>query len=114
MLPKNNRITHRKDFEKIFKEGKGFFTKVMGIKFINNSLEESRFGIIISNKISKKAVIRNKLKRQIREIIHADLEKIKTGIDVSIICQPGIEKLEYEEIKAEIIKILQKIQVIEK
>lgn len=112
MLPKENRLTDRKDFNKIFKQGKGFFAETIGVKSTLNGFNYSRFGITVSNKVSKKAVIRNKLRRQIREIIHKNLGKIKPGFDILIICQPGIEKKEFKEIESRIIKILTKIRLI--
>lgn len=112
MLPKENRLTHRKDFDNTFKKGKGAFSDILGIKFIENNLEESRFGIVVSNKISKKAVIRNKIKRQLREIIHQNLDEIKNRSDVVIICRPGIEKKEFQEIEQTILKTFKKIKLI--
>ncbi|MBT4277379.1 ribonuclease P protein component [Candidatus Falkowbacteria bacterium] len=112
MLPKNNRLTHRKDFDNAFKVGQSFFSEVLGVKATENNLPDSRFGIVVSTKISKKAVARNKIKRQIREVIHKNLDKIKKGLDVVIICRPGIEKKEFQEIEQAILKAFQKIKLI--
>lgn len=111
MLPKENRLTHKKDFDKIFKEGKGFFAGSIGIKSAPNDFVYSRFGIIVSNKVSKKAVVRNKLRRQIREIIRLNLKNIKNGMDVAIICNPGLEKKEYKEIENELLQILKRVKL---
>ena len=109
MLPKENRLTHRKDFDNTFKGGKGLFSDILNIKFINNNLENSRFGIVVSNKISKKAVIRNKIKRQIREVIHRNLTEINNGLDIMIICKPEISKKDFQEIEQTIIQLFKKI-----
>lgn len=108
MLKKEYRITHKKDFETILDKGKGFFTNTIGIKSIPNNLNHSRFGIIISNKVLKKAVDRNKMRRQIRGVIKLNIDKIKNGVDVIIICRPSIKELNYEQIEAELIKIFKK------
>ena len=112
MLPKKNRLTHRKDFDNTFKDGKGAFSDTLGIKFIKNNLENSRFGIVVSNKISKKAVTRNKIKRQIREAIHKNITEIKKGLDIMIICRPGIDKKGFQEIEQAIIQIFKKAKLI--
>ncbi len=114
MLSKKNRLTHRKNFGKIFKKGQGNFSNIVGIKLMPNNLTDSRFGIIVSNKISKKAVERNKIRRQIREIIRLNLDKIKKGFDIAIICLPEIKKKKYKEIEKEILKIFKKMNVMEK
>lgn len=112
MLLKENRLTQKKDFDKIFKEGKSFFSGIIGIKSTSNEFDFSRFGIIVSNKISKKAVTRNKIRRQIREIIRLNLENIKKGMDIAIICNQGIEKKTYKEIEREILQILERIKLL--
>jgi ribonuclease P protein component len=112
MLPKENRLTHRKDFDNTFKDGAGSFSNTLGIKFIKNNLKESRFGIVVSNKISKKAVTRNKIKRQIREIIHKNINEIKKGLDIMIICRPEIDKKDFSEIEKTLIQLFKKINLI--
>ncbi len=44
----------------------------------------SRFGFVISNKISKLATKRNALKRQLRAIIEQEMPNVKAGYDVVI------------------------------
>ena len=85
MLKKQNQLTKDKEFDNVFKNGKSSYDKVIGVKVIANNLNDSRVGILVSTKISKKAVERNRLKRQIREVIKLDLEAIKPGYDFIVI-----------------------------
>ncbi len=55
MLPKINRLQKEKEIEEVFKKGKGFKEDFLIFKTAKNSLKTSRFGFIISKKISKKA-----------------------------------------------------------
>lgn len=112
MLPKKNRLTKNKEFENVFKNGDTFFTKILGIKYIKNGLEITRFGIIISHKISKKAVVRNKIKRRIREILRLNFEKIKKGYDVVILTRTGISDCEYDELEKNIEYALRKARLL--
>ena len=57
MLKKINRLTKQKDFEKVFKNGQSVYDGKLGIKALANNLPENRYGIIISAKVSKKAVV---------------------------------------------------------
>ncbi len=102
MLNKINRLTKDKDFDNVFKNGKSSYDKLIGVKAIQNQLENSRFGILISTKVSKKAVERNKIKRQIREIIRLQPDKIKFGYDIVIITLPAVLGKSYQEIKGSI------------
>ena len=51
----------------------------------NETMISSRFGFVISNKISKLATRRNALKRQLRMIVEKSLPNIKPGYDVVMI-----------------------------
>lgn len=106
MLKKIHRLTKDKDFDNVFNPpaggGRSSYNKILGIKAIASQQANSRFGIIISAKISKKAVERNKIKRQIREIIRARSDKIKSGYDIVIISLPDILSKNYQEIEESI------------
>lgn len=85
MLNKQNRLKKKKEIENVFKGGRSFYSKDLGIRFKKNNLEDSRFCLVVSAKVSKKAVIRNKIKRRARYILRGDLEKIKKGFDIVVV-----------------------------
>ena len=99
MPKKENQLKKDKEFDNVFKNGRSSFSRILGIKAVANGLEISRFGVLVSNKISKKAVERNKIKRQIREVIRSRVSGIKPGFDVVIITLPPILGSSYEEIE---------------
>jgi ribonuclease P protein component len=99
MLKKDNRMGRNKEFDRAFKVGQSFYGKILGIKAVDNNLKVSRLGILISTKVSKKAVIRNHFKRQIREIVKAELPRLRSGKDLVIIVFPQILDKKFEEIK---------------
>jgi len=111
MLKKVNRLKKKKDFEKVLKKGKGFKEDFLLFKVIKNNLGVSRFGFIISQKISKKATVRNKLKRKLSELVTAKLKKIKKGIDGIFIVSPGLENKDFWEIEGIIEKIFNKTKI---
>jgi ribonuclease P protein component len=91
MLGQKNRLTKKKDFDSVFKQGQSFKQGFLYLKIKKNKLASSRFGFIVSKKFSKKAVERNKIKRRLREIIKEELVKIKKPVDVIIVVNPGTE-----------------------
>jgi ribonuclease P protein component len=111
MLKKTNRVTKDKEFDRAFKTGQSFYTKLFGIKAANNDLPVVRLGVLVSTKVSKKAVVRNKLKRQIREIIQKDLPKLKIGKDLVVIVFSQILDKNFTEIEEMIISALKKLKV---
>ena len=113
MLSKAHRLHKEKDFKKTFQKGRSFFTKALGVKVLKNNLKTSRFGIVVSTKISKKAVVRNKVKRQIREVLRSQLDKVKPGYDVVIITLPAIIDKEYVDIEKDLKSAFKKLNIIE-
>ncbi len=87
MFKKENRLTKNKEFDNVWQKGRSSFDKILGVKALKNDLKISRFGIIVSTKVSKKAVLRNKIKRRIREISKKHFENLKNGFDIVIIAQ---------------------------
>jgi len=103
MLAKENRIRLNKEFDRVFKTGQSFYAKAIGIKTASSDLKYARFGILVGLKVSKKAVIRNKVRRQIRAIISQELPKLKPEKDIAIIVFPLILEKNFEEIKKTLI-----------
>lgn len=57
---------------------------------------------MIGLKASKKAVLRNKIKRQLREIIKALAENLKTGFDIVVTVLPAARDKEFSELEESI------------
>lgn len=112
MLPKENRLTKTRDFDNVFKKGRFFGTKFLSFKYATNSFPDTRVGFVVSTKVSKSAVKRNRLKRRMREVIRLNLAKIESGYDISIISKPGAAEMEYGEIERDLLFALGKIGLI--
>jgi len=108
MLAKENRIKKNKDFGIIFKKGKRTREKGLTLNWSANGLDVSRFGFIVSKKVSKKATVRNKIKRRLREIVRGKRHFVKKGMDCALIANPGLEKENYKEISEIIEKLFKR------
>jgi ribonuclease P protein component len=109
MLPYNNRLIAKKDFEVVNRQGNFFSFGDLVIKVKENGLSQTRIGIAVGLKFSKKAVVRNRAKRQIREIAREELKSIKNGLDIVVMIRKGEkEKLDTRELSDMFKKILEK------
>ncbi len=99
MLPKVNRLTKKKDFETVFKNGKSVKSDFLIFRIVKNHLQENRFGFVVSKKVSPRAVVRNRVKRRLRKAAYNTLQGIKGPVDVVVITLPGIEKKKYTDIE---------------
>jgi ribonuclease P protein component len=114
MLSKPHRLLSDKDFQKIWKRGLSFYTKILGFKVLENNLGVSRFGIVIGTKISKLATVRNRIKRQIREIIQEKIKKVAPGYDFVISVLPAALGKNYEELEKNVTLGLSHFNLIKK
>jgi len=112
VLAIKHRLTKQKDFDNVWQTGRSIFNECLGIKISKNKLANSRFGFIVSAKISKKAVDRNRIKRRLRGIIKDNIKHIKSGYDVIVITQKAIINTEHKDIEDIVIKSLNKLGVI--
>ena len=87
-MKKNEIIKSKKEFSNLIKNSKYIKTNEFVIYYNINNLQQKRFGIAISNKIGN-AVIRNKLKRQTREIIDKLKTLFKNNTDYIIMIRKG-------------------------
>lgn len=108
MFAKQYRLQKDKDFKLTFKKGKTFNNGFLFLKLRRNDLKVSRFGFVVSSKILKKATLRNKIKRRLRDIINKNLVNIKSGIDIVIGVKTEIISKDYQEIKKELESLLHK------
>ena len=106
MLSRVYRLTKQEDFKHIFQKGRKIFGNFFSVRYLPNNLKNSRFAVVVANKVSKKAVVRNKLKRQVREIIKSSQNKLDKNYDIIInVLLPCLEK-NFNFLKEELVKII--------
>jgi len=99
MLKRLNSITKDKEFRRIYRQSRKIVTPFFILRYCENNKEYSRFGVVVSNKVSKKAVIRNHLKRRIIEKIRQLLPKISPGYDCVLVCLVNINNKSSQQIR---------------
>jgi ribonuclease P protein component len=108
MLAKSFRIRKPREFAVIRHKNTKLKSKnfQMLIRFINNvdsrdsGRKFPRFGFIVTKKIGN-AVVRNKVKRRLREIVRANLGNLKNNFEAIIIPYPQIVPVLFSDLKNE-------------
>lgn len=100
---------NERDFKRVYQKGQKFSGSFFYGKFLNNRLPAPRFGIVVSLKVSKSAVLRNKIKRQIRAAILEFLKENKILPGRDIIINVGRIPVEKENPQEEIKKCLKNL-----
>jgi ribonuclease P protein component len=107
MLAKENRLTNKADFEKVRQNGRFIRTPFFSISFLDRGDEKpSRFGFIVSKKVSTKANVRNKVKRKLREMVFKYLKCVKKGDDFVVVAKSGILREKDDKIEDVLKKII--------
>lgn len=124
MLQDKYRLKRMKDFEVLFKEGRFFDSPLVQAKIWhiepgkyprrNYSPEDLKIGFVVGVKIDKRAVVRNRIKRQMREVVRLLLKenKLKNGYFIAFLAKPGMVGAEYKEIEKSIFGLLSKAGVL--
>lgn len=106
MLKKETRLRKNKEIESVLKNSKSFYNSDFSLKFKKNNLENNRFCIVISAKVSKKAVRRNKLKRRLRSIFYLQKDNLKSGFDFLLISKKGVDEKDFSELEESLLNLL--------
>lgn len=128
-LPKANRLKSRQDFQAVFRRGFRCHGSYLTLRALgpssskNPSLDTprldwgtipTRIGISISTKVSKRAVVRNRIKRQIASVIYKLLPKISPGWRLVVIVKPTTAQWECisQQFLQELEQLLVKVEVL--
>lgn len=96
-FPARDHLRRPDDFRALRRDGRIIRHPVLHLSFRANGLEHNRYGFIISKQIGR-AVVRNQLRRRLREIIRLKRETIATGYDVVLIARPEAAGKPYVEL----------------
>jgi len=71
----------------------------------------SRFSVLLSKKLTKKAATRNKLKRRLHEIIRTNLDSLPSKRDILIIPKKQTLRKTYSELETSLLQIIKQIKL---
>jgi len=92
-------LNEPEQFAVVYDKGASWVNKILVIKALPNGLALSRFGISVSSRVGG-AVVRNRTKRRLREIIRRT--RLIPGWDIIIIARPAAARVNYAALKESI------------
>lgn len=113
-LPSQHRLKKRSDFDTVYKQGIRRSSRHLIIKAFPLSVNPSvtKFGISISRKVSKKAVVRNRIKRQIRSALWLLFPEISSPWLVVIVVKSEAVECNFDHFLRELRELLMKTGII--
>jgi len=103
-MDKTNRLRKNEDFKKVYKYGKSYYNRNLIMYIRKNDLEYSRIGFTVTKKIGN-SVVRNKIRRRIKEIVRKNLGNIMDGYDIILIPKKNVIDISFQELESAIFHI---------
>lgn len=102
-----NRVKKYEEFQKIINEGSLIRNDSFNAYYLKVTTSFSRFGISIPKK-SGNAVVRNRMKRQIRAAISATCD-MTIPYDIVLIARKGYDINNYQKTLADVVDVIKKV-----
>jgi ribonuclease P protein component len=92
-VQRRHRLSRSRDFDAVYRQGRSTSTRFLVLYWFDRDEEPGapRLGLAVP-KAAGNAVARNKIKRQLREVWHARLERVPEGRDYVLIAKPGLSE----------------------
>jgi ribonuclease P protein component len=105
-FPRDARLVRRGDFDTVYRAGKRRSSSHFTVFFRPNELPQSRFGFSIKKALGN-AVVRNRIRRRMREVVRGHRQEIPAGWDIVIHPKATAERAEFAVLTADLLRLLQ-------
>ncbi|MBQ0017209.1 MAG: ribonuclease P protein component [Clostridiales bacterium] len=106
-MKKENRLKKRKEFAYIFKKGESYGSKNLVLVISKSKLPKFKVGFSVSKKVGV-AVIRNKVKRRLKEAVYFYRKNIKNGFNMIFVAKQSLKDQKYVDVLSEVESLLRK------
>jgi ribonuclease P protein component len=110
MLPKEIRLRKKGEFRQIYDQGRKYFGKYMLLFVVINGLEMNRYGIVASKKVGN-AVIRNRSRRQVREIVRNAHGNLQPGNDMILVIKSSAVGVSFVDLQQDFASLCKKARL---
>ena len=93
------RLRHSADFERVRAEGRTWQHRLVAMTVATNTLGYNRYGFITSRHLGG-AVVRNRVRRVLREIIRLSAPRLRSGCDITFVARNAIVDQPYSTVKS--------------
>ena len=106
IFPREARLKRRGEFDEVYRAGKRRSSSHFNVFFRANEQPQSRFGFSIKKALGG-AVVRNRIRRRLRELVRCHRLEIPIGWDIVIHPRSSVEKAPFAALKADLLRLLQ-------
>lgn len=106
---KTNRLLKPSEFQSVYTKRQWVANRELVANFRQNNSQNAKLGLTVSKKISKRAVDRNRIKRQVREWFRQN-KQVFGCIDLIITAKPALKSKTTIEIQQSLDDLWRKVQ----
>ncbi|GMU90959.1 MAG: hypothetical protein AMXMBFR4_00170 [Candidatus Hydrogenedentota bacterium] len=94
--PRFERITRKRDYLEVFEQGQKRVGRAFICYVVRREGQGRRFGLAVSRKVGS-AVVRNRVKRYLKEIYRANRLRLADDARIVIVARPAAANLDYRQ-----------------
>jgi ribonuclease P protein component len=111
MLKQKYRFHSRGGVNFVHQKGQMIRTPMMAVTFVRNERGFKRFAVVVSKKVMKSAVGRNRIRRRVYEAIRLEFPSDKPPTDyIFTIYNPGMIKIPFRELRRLIQELIERAE----
>ena len=111
MLKRINRLKKRYQFNYVYKSGEHFSGEHIVLYVVSSKTKNIKVGLAVTKKVGH-AVVRNRIRRRLREIIKAKISTLKQSYNIIVVARDNISSASFETLTNEFSKLLKKANLI--
>jgi len=93
-----NVLKNTRQFNQVYKRGKSVVTKHVVMYYVKNDLDENQVGFSVSKKVGK-AVVRNRVKRLMKESFRLNAVNIVDGYNIVFVARVRLKDSTYRDVE---------------
>ena len=111
-FPKSRRLTRSAEFEQVKKNGRVYHGQLILLGIVPaNEATRFRAGFVTSRALGS-AVVRNRVRRRLREIVRKHQRDILNGKWIVTIARAGSANVSYEQLEAEWLRLAKRASIL--
>ena len=109
--PKSERITRKREYLEVFEQGQKWVGRAVICYVVRREGQGRRCGVAVSRKVGS-AVVRNRVKRYLKEIYRANRSRLVDDARIVIVARPAAANLDYRQCVGAIQRLLEEGDVL--
>ena len=107
-----NTLKKNSDFRRLYTKGKSSATQYLVVYCRKNRQDHNRTGYTVSTKLGH-AVVRNRVRRRLREIVRLNAPSVKPGYDLVLVARSRAVEAEYKTLERAYLTACKKLGLLE-